>query len=93
MNEKDPKLIVLQFNECINNRDISTLSELMSDDYIFIDSTNRIHSNNSNAKEFGIQEWSNFFKKFPDYLNHFSIVESRENFVLIMGNSSCLYKE
>ena len=30
-----------------------------------------------------------FFKLFPDYLNHFSIVESRGNSVLVVGHSTC----
>lgn len=37
MNTKDPKLIALQFNECINKQDIKGLSSLMTDDHTFID--------------------------------------------------------
>lgn len=40
MNKKDPKLIVLQFNESINKQDIENLSKLMTDNHIFIDREN-----------------------------------------------------
>ena len=33
----DPKTIVLQFNDCINNRDIDGLAHLMMEDHVFID--------------------------------------------------------
>jgi len=37
MNLRDPKIIVLQFNEYINNHDIKGLSSLMTEDHVFID--------------------------------------------------------
>jgi len=39
MNKKEPKLIVLQFNECINTKDIQCLRKLMSSEHLFIDSS------------------------------------------------------
>jgi hypothetical protein len=33
--------------------------------------------------------WGEFFKSYPDYCNHFSMLESRENLVLIIGHSTC----
>ena len=36
MNSKDPKLTALQFNECINNRDIKGLSSLMTEEHTLI---------------------------------------------------------
>jgi ketosteroid isomerase-like protein len=33
----DPKSIVLRFNNCINHADIDGLSELMTEDHVFID--------------------------------------------------------
>lgn len=85
MNKKDPKLIVLQFNESINNQDIDSLSKLMAQNYTFIDSSNEVHS----GKERNVNGWIEFFNQFPDYVNHFSIVESRENTVLVTGYSTC----
>ena len=43
MSNRDPKLITLLFNECINNRDIRGLSQLITKDHTFIDSSDDIH--------------------------------------------------
>jgi ketosteroid isomerase-like protein len=40
MTETSLKDIALQFNECINNANINGLSDLMTDDHIFIDTAN-----------------------------------------------------
>jgi ketosteroid isomerase-like protein len=85
MNKKDPKLVVLQFNESINNQDIESLSKLMAPGYTFIDSSDEVHA----GKEQNVKGWESFFNQFPDYVNHFSIVESRENTVLVTGYSTC----
>jgi hypothetical protein len=39
---RDPKLIVLLFNEYINQQDLQGLSTLMADNYVFIDSDNDV---------------------------------------------------
>lgn len=88
MNEKDPKLIVLQFNECINNQDIKGLADLMTEDHVFIDSSDDVHG----GKEFMTQGWIDFFNQYPDYRNHFSTVESRDNLVLVIGHSTCSFE-
>ncbi len=85
MNKKDPKLIVLQFNESINNQDIEGLSKLMAQGYTFIDSSDEVYD----GKELNVKGWIEFFNQFPDYINHFSIVESRDNIVLVTGYSTC----
>jgi len=87
MNTKDPKLIVLQFNECINNHDIDGLSSLMTDDHTFIDSSDVVH----NGKEGMVTGWRDFFNQYPDYRNHFSMLESRGSLVLVIGYSTCSY--
>ena len=88
MNKKDPKLIVLQFNECINHQDIDGLTDLMTEDHVFIDSSNDVHE----GKEFMVKGWIDFFNSYPDYVNHFLIVESRDNLVLVIGLSTCSHK-
>lgn len=85
MNKRDPKLIVLQFNEYINNQDIEGLANLMAHDYQFVDSGDDVQQ----GKEANVQGWLVFFKQFPDYLNHFLIVESRGNSVFVIGHSTC----
>lgn len=88
MNKKDPKLTVLQFNKAINRQDIEALSALMSDDHTFIDSDDVTHS----GKETMVEGWDDFFNAYPDYRNHFSMVESRYNLVLVIGYSTCSHE-
>jgi ketosteroid isomerase-like protein len=88
MSKKDPKLIVLQFNECINTQDIDGLSKLMSDNHVFIDSSDDVHT----GKDSMVKGWIEFFNTYPDYRNHFPKIESRENLVLIIGFSTCSHK-
>ena len=87
MGERDPKLIVLLFNECINNQDVDGLSRMMTADHTFIDSSDEIHS----GKDLMIDGWIDFFKQYLDYQNHFTHIESRGNLVLIIGYSTCSY--
>ena len=84
-NLADPKAIVLRFNECINNRDIKGLSNLMTDDHTFIDSENRTDTGKSAC----IEAWTGFFKMFPDYKNIFTQIETKGNLVTITGYSTC----
>ncbi|MHA2399041.1 MAG: nuclear transport factor 2 family protein [Promethearchaeota archaeon] len=79
MNTRDPKLIVLQYNEYINNQDLKGLSSLMSKDYIFIDRNGDMFPGNE------ITGWKGFFKDWPTYKNIFTRVESRENLVIAIG--------
>jgi len=60
-------MVALQFNECINNRDIDGIAKIIADDYEFIDSSGDIFA----GKEREIQGWKTFFDRFPDYRNHF----------------------
>lgn len=79
------KLIVLDFNECINNQDVEKLLELMAPDYTFIDSSGEIQV----GKDRYVKEWIEFFNLFPDYINYLSIIESKGNEVLVIGQSTC----
>ncbi|MFX0117534.1 MAG: nuclear transport factor 2 family protein [Candidatus Hodarchaeota archaeon] len=81
MNLKDPKLIALQFNECINNQDVKGLSNLMTEDHVFIDRKGEV----TKGKELMINGWIDFFNQFPDYENFFPRVESQGNLVIILG--------
>jgi len=85
MSERDPKLIVLLFNECINKQDIEGLSELMTEDHVFIDSSDDVHS----GKDLMVKGWVDFFNQYPDYQNHFTRIESRGALVLLLGYSTC----
>ena len=85
MNKKDPKLIVLQFNECINNQDLDGLTELMTNNIVLIEGDETTHKGIMAMKN----AWAQFFKMCPDYKNHFTRIESEENKVVISGFSTC----
>ena len=75
---RDPKVTALLFNECISNRDINGISDLMSEDHIFID---------RHGDQYGdmVNGWKEFFDNFPTYKNYFTRVESQDNLVILIG--------
>ena len=81
MNSRDPKLIALLFNECINTQNIEGLSSLMSEDHTFIDRKNDVYG----EKEYMVKGWIDFFEQFPKYKNTFTRVESQDNLAIILG--------
>ena len=89
MDNIDPMAIMIRFNECINNRDVHGLSELMTKDHVFIDSSDAIHGG---GKEVVISEWRDFFTMYPDYHNHFSEMIAKDEMVIAYGYSTCSFK-
>ena len=83
MNSKDPKLVAVQFNECINNRDLNGLEQLMTEDHSFIDRDGNV----SQSREVMVRSWEKFFEMVPAYKNTFTKIESKENAVFILGHS------
>jgi predicted SnoaL-like aldol condensation-catalyzing enzyme len=83
MNTKDPKLVALEFNECINRQDLDGLSRLMTVDHTFIDRDGKVVQ----PKKVMIESWKQFFKLFPDYKNTFTRVESTNNLVVMLGHA------
>ncbi len=81
----NPSAVALRFNLMINARDIDGLSELMTEDHTFIDSSNDAHAGKSEM----VAGWKEFFEKYPDYQNIFTWVVVRNNTVLILGYSTC----
>jgi ketosteroid isomerase-like protein len=88
MTNDEQQNIVLQFNECINRRDLQGLAILMTDDHTFIDKANQAVQ----GKEHVVAAWQGFFALFPDYQNIFERVESRNSLVAISGHSTCSEK-
>jgi ketosteroid isomerase-like protein len=87
MNDSDPKLIALLYNECINNQDLNGLILMMSEDHKFIDIKNRVET-----KEQMKESWRSFFEQYPDYKNVFHTIISRDNFVIMLGHSECSHE-
>jgi ketosteroid isomerase-like protein len=77
--------VVTSFNDCINCRDLNGLSNLMTEDHVFIDSAN----NTTAGKARCVEAWRGFFAAFPDYRNHFEGMQLTGNQVAIVGHSAC----
>ena len=69
------------------NRDIEELSDLMAENYCFINPMGGILE----GKKSGLEAWRDFFSKYPDYQNHFKFLESKDNLVFILGFSTCKF--
>ena len=87
MDSFDVMMLALRFNERINARDLEGLSNMMTEDHLFIDSENDIDE----GKEVMTEGWRNFFANYPDYRNIFPQVFVRENLVIMVGYSTCSY--
>lgn len=77
-----------KFNDFINARDISGLSDMMADNHIFIDMANKMTAGKENC----VKAWEAFFNAYPDYRNHFTKFTTKGKFVLIEGHSTCCEK-
>jgi ketosteroid isomerase-like protein len=88
MKPPDPLSTVRLFNEHINNRDLAGLADLMSEDHVFIDSSDDVHTGKQNM----VASWRLFFEEYPDYRNHFEYIEARGDIVLISGYSTCSFE-
>ena len=83
MNKRDPKLVALEFNECINTRDLKGLERLMTDDHTFIDRDGKA----CQSRAVMIANWKRLFERFPAYKNTFKRVESTDNLVVMLGHA------
>ena len=81
-------LVVLRFNEKINQRDLEGLAELMADDYTFIDNSGEV----TKGKDVNKQGWKEFFEEYPDYQNIFTTITAQNDVVVMIGYSTCSYK-
>ena len=79
--------IALRFNERINARDLTGLSEMMSEDHAFIDISGEVHE----GRQRMITGWFDFFRTYPDYRNNFTDVEVRDDLVIMIGFSECSF--
>ncbi len=86
----DFKLVstALRFNEMINSRNLTGLSDLMTEDYTFIDISNHVHE----GRDSMILGWAKFFREYPDYRNNFTTVTTNGNTVIMVGFSECSFE-
>ena len=88
MNPSEMMLTALKFNERINLQNLEGLTELMTEDHVFIDSEGETTRGKNAMKE----GWKQFFKRYPDYKNIFTCVTIQKNLVVMIGYSTCSYK-
>jgi len=81
----DAAALAIEFNECINTRDMNALELLMANDHAFIDTA----GNAFIGKAACIEAWSGFFGSYPEYRNIFEAVLSRGDRATIVGHSVC----
>jgi predicted SnoaL-like aldol condensation-catalyzing enzyme len=79
--------IALRFNEMINSRNLTGLSDLMTEDHTFIDISNRVHE----GRDSMIVGWAEFFRQYPDYRNNFTRVTTSGKTVIMVGFSECSF--
>jgi predicted SnoaL-like aldol condensation-catalyzing enzyme len=80
--------IALRFNEMINSRNLTGLSDLMTEDHTFIDISERVQE----GKYSMIVGWAEFFREYPDYRNNFTRVTTSGNTVIMVGFSECSFE-
>ena len=80
-----PFAVASQFNACIGARDLDSLSSVITDDHVFIDTAGTQIS----GKAAVLDAWRSFFSAFPDYRNEFTGFVERNSEVCIEGHSSC----
>ena len=78
---------VLSFIEAINTHNLEQLTDLMTDDHIFVDTLGRRMSGLEEIRE----EWRKFMDVFPDYKVTVADILQKENVIGIIGRASGTY--
>ena len=81
----DVEIVVMEFNQAINGRDLRRLSELMTEDHRLITGTGEPVI----GKQACTRAWSQFFELCPDYRNVFEEVQAEGSVVRMRGRSIC----
>jgi ketosteroid isomerase-like protein len=78
--------VVVAFNNAINSRDITALTELMTESHRFIDANDAT----TRGKDECTAAWRDFFGSFPDYRNVFDeLLHIGGGVVVAHGHSEC----
>jgi len=81
------KGIVGKYVDAVNNHDIEAINELMSDDFLFIDSS----GNRLEGKGNMLQAWEKYFTFFPDYSMLIEEVFTRNDTFILIGSAKGTY--
>ena len=80
--------IVTDFTDAINSSDVLRITDLMTDDHVFIDS----QGNKATGKELLKQAWAGYFELFPDYRIEIEETFEKDSLICILGYASGTYK-
>jgi ketosteroid isomerase-like protein len=79
--------VVIRFITAVNNRNIESISGLISDDHKFTDSLGNVFR----GKEVMTKGWINYLQIFPDYKIEFDEIYDKENKIMFTGKASGTY--
>jgi ketosteroid isomerase-like protein len=83
-----PEDVAIEFNQCINRRDLAGLAELMTEDHAFTDTLGATVPGKAQC----VEAWRGFFARFPDYRNTFTEVSARGELAIAVGYSTCAFE-
>jgi hypothetical protein len=79
--------VVIRFITAVNNRNVDSIAELISEDHQFKDSL----GNTFRGKDVMIKGWRNYLLLFPDYKIEVDEIYRTENKVMFTGKASGTY--
>ena len=82
------KAIVISFVKAINDHDVDEISNLMSEDHIFIDGL----GNKSVGKKGMKEGWTAYYELFPDYQIEITDIIENVSAIGLFGYASATYK-
>jgi ketosteroid isomerase-like protein len=85
MSKTSVERTALLFNDAINAQDLDALERLMTADHRFVDG----EGSSIDGRTDSLAAWGSFFAAFPDYRNHFDLVITLGDHVVIKGSSTC----
>lgn len=80
-------LVVRAFIDAINRGDVARLSELMTEDHVFMDAAGNASSGKTDMEE----GWRKYFRMFPDYRIEAEIMIQDGDLVAVFGSASGTY--
>jgi ketosteroid isomerase-like protein len=82
------KAITIRFVKAINDHDVDEISNLMSEDHLFIDA-----SGNKSVGKKGMKDgWKAYYELFPDYQIEVTDIIENASFTGLFGYVSATYK-
>ena len=83
----DPIDVVMQFIQCINEKDLEGIYNLMTDNHHFIDSSGKVFQ----GKDMMIQNWKSYFEWFPNYFIEIETCFTEGGLIGLFGTASASY--